>query len=190
MRAALIAFILLSVVSATAEARPIRLGVRVTPMKERPKKSPSLCPMLSLSLTDHLWVGGGYELVQDYDAILWTSELAGHKPVVLSGGRAGAWYRGGADRNGLSYSLGGIFTVAHRALSLEINPAGVDSGTYVMDFGADVTFGKVWDNFRLELFATPAWSYGNISSPAVHKNERYNAFTYRIGVELAWRIGG
>lgn len=146
--------------------------------------------MLTLSLSDHLWVGAGYELVQDYDAILWTSENTGHKPVVLSGVRAGAWYRGGSDRNGLSYSVGGIYTLANRALSLEIDPAGLESSTTVMDFGADVTFGKAWDNFRLELFATPAWSYGKINSPAVHKKESYSGFTYRMGIELAWRIGG
>jgi hypothetical protein len=189
MRIAITALTLLSICSSTAEAGPARLGVRVTPMLERPKKLPSLCPMLTLSLSDHLWIGGGYELVQDYDAIWWKSEREGHKPVVLSGIRAGAWYRGGSDRNGLSYAVGGIFTLANRAFSLEVDPVELDSSTYVMDFGADFTFGKAWDNLRLELFATPAWSVGKISSPAVHKKESYNAFTYRIGLELSWRIG-
>ena len=189
MRIGILAFVLLSICSAAAQARPLQLGVRITPMKERPRKAPSLCPMLSLSLSDHLWVGGGYELLQDYDAILWTSEIEGHKPVSLSGIRAGAWYRGGADAHGWSYGLGGILTVANRAFSLEVKPTGLDSSTTIVDFGADFSLGKVWDTFRLELFATPAWSVGNISSPAVHKNQRYNAFTYRIGVDLSWRFG-
>ena len=189
MRLAAIALLALSLGSITAEASPVQVGVRVTPMKERPRKALSLCPMLSLALGDHLWVGGGYELLQDYDAILWTSEREGHKPISLSGVRVGAWYRGGADRHGWTYGVGGIFTLAHRAVSLEIKPTGLDSGTYVMDFGADFSVGWAWQTFRLELFATPAWSFGTISSPAVHKDERYNAFTYRIGVDLAWRFG-
>lgn len=189
VRIGILALVLVAIGSATAQARPVQLGVRITPMKERPRQAPSLCPMLSVSLGEHLWVGGGYELLQDYDAILWTSETTGHKPISLSGLRAGAWYRGGADSSGLTFGVGGIFTVANRAFSLEVKPTGLDSSTYVMDFGADFSLGKVWNSFRLELFATPAWSIGRISSPAVHKNERYNAFTYRIGVDLSWRFG-
>jgi hypothetical protein len=189
MRITALALVVLSMCAGAAEARPMQLGVRITPMKERPRKAPSLCPMLSVALSDHLWIGGGYELLQDYDAILWTSETEGHKPISLSGIRAGAWYRGGAERNGLTYGVGGIFTVANRAFSLEVRPTGLDSSSTVMDFGADFSLGKVWNSFRLEVFATPAWSIGNISSPAVHKNERYNAFTYRIGVDLSWRWG-
>jgi hypothetical protein len=189
MRIGIIALALVSIYSATAQARPLQLGVRITPMKERPRKAPSLCPMLSFSLGEHLWIGGGYELLQDYDAILWTSETEGHKPISLSGIRAGAWYRGGAEANGLTFGVGGIVTVANRAFSLEIKPSGLDSSTTFVDFGADLSLGKVWSTFRLELFATPAWSIGKISSPAVHRDESYNAFTYRIGVDLSWRWG-
>jgi hypothetical protein len=189
MRLAVATLLALSLWAAAAEARPAQLGVRVTPMRERPRDTISLCPMLSLSLGEHLWVGAGYELIQDYDVIWWKSDLEGHKPITLSGIRAGAWYRGGADRNGFSYGVGGIYTLANRLFSLESKPSGLDSGTYVMDFGGDASAGWIWNEFRLELFATPAWSYGKISSPAIHKDETYSAFTYRVGVELSWRLG-
>jgi hypothetical protein len=175
----------LSVLGQTAQARQLSVDMRLTPMFERPNDTPSLCPMLALSLTDHWWVGAGYELLQDYDAIVWTSETFGRKPVNLSGIRAGTWYRGGASRQGMSFSVGGVLTFANRAFSLGASPAGLDNRTYFVDFGADLTFGRTWDVFRLELFATPAWSYGRVSSPAIHKDERYSAFTYRVGAALA-----
>ena len=42
---------------------------------------------------------------------------------------------------------------------------------------------------RVEGFATPARSLGRVTSPAVHKEERYSAFTYRFGVALAILVG-
>jgi hypothetical protein len=47
----------------------------------------------------------------------------------------------------------------------------------------------VYHWFRFEIFATPAWSYGQVASPAVHKTERYSAFTYRFGVAMAIVVG-
>jgi len=47
----------------------------------------------------------------------------------------------------------------------------------------------VWQSVRVEGFATPAWSLGRVTSPAVHKEERYSAFTYRFGVALAILVG-
>jgi hypothetical protein len=134
----------------------------------------------------------GYELIQDYDAILWTSELEGHKPIVMSGVRAGAWYRGGPPRHGLTWAAGGLLTLATPALSLaqspdglDDHPNGLDGHTTILDLGADVTLGHVWEGFRLEAFATPAWSCGVVRSPAIWKEETYSAFTYRFGVSLA-----
>jgi hypothetical protein len=150
---------------------------------------PSICPMLALSLSEHWWVGAGYETLQDYDAILWTSETEGHKPIAMSGIHAGTWYRGGAHRNSMTYSVGGLLTFAHPVFSIDPKPAGINSDTSVVDFGVDLTWGHVWQTFRLEFFATPAWSYGQVSSPAVHKSERFSAFTYRVGVALAVRLG-
>jgi hypothetical protein len=170
---------------APAQAGQLSIDLRLTPMFERPNDTPSLCPMLAFSLTEHWWVGGGYEFLQDYDAIVWTTATSGHKPVNLAGIRAGTWYRGGASHDGMSFSAGGLLTFANRALALDASPAALDNRTYVVDFGADLTFGRTWRVFRLELFATPAWSYGRVSSPAIHRDERYSAFTYRVGLGLA-----
>jgi hypothetical protein len=177
------------VVSRRAEARQVSVEVRLTPPLERPGLAPSLCPMLALSLGQHWWVGGGYELVQDYDAVLWTSENEGHKPLVMSGLRAGTWYRGGASHDGLTFSLGGLLTFANSAFAVDPSPRGIDSDTSVIDFGADLTFGRVGRSLRFELFATPAWSYGRVTSPAIHRQEHYSAFTYRIGLALALVLG-
>ena len=145
--------------------------------------------MLALSFDRRWWFGVGYELIQDYDAVLWKSELEGHKPLVMSGIRAGAWYRGGALRQGLTYSMGGILTYANPATSLEGKPTGIDSDTSVMDFGADFTLGRVWESFIIQLFATPAWSRGRVVSKAVHRTDTYSAFTYRVGGALVFIFG-
>jgi hypothetical protein len=172
-----------------AEAMAVSIELRHTPMRVRPKDLPSLCPMLALSPLAHLWIGAGYELIQDYDAVLWTSEYEGRKPIAMSGLRAGAWYRGGDSRDGLTFAAGALLTYANPATSSGATPRGIDSGTSIIDFGADISIGRVWQHFRLELFATPAWSYGHVSSPAVHKKERFSAFTYRFGGAIAFLFG-
>jgi hypothetical protein len=172
-----------------ANATQVSFELRHTPMRIRPNDTPSLCPMLALSLSDHWWAGTGYELVQDYDAVLWTSQYVGHKPIVMSGIRAGTWYRGGPSRDGMAYSIGGLFTFASPALSPDRSPKGIDNGTWIVDFGADFTLGYVWTRVRLGVFATPAWSYGRVSSPAVQRSERYSAFTYRVGLAFAVALG-
>lgn len=172
-------------VSPAARAAQLSIDMRLTPFVERPSDKASLGVLLGFAPGKHWWAGVGYELVQDYDAILWTSEYEGHKPVVMSGLRAGGWYRGGALREGLTYSAGGLLTFANRSFSVDPSPRQLDNATYVVDFGADFTFGRLWEIFRLELFATPTWSYGRIASPARHTDQRYRGFTYRIGLALA-----
>ena len=193
MRQVMIAALLLSglveVVPRPAEATEATIELRQTPILVRPNGTPSLCAMLALSLTDHVWAGAGYEWVQDYDAILWTSETEGHKPIVLSGLRAGAWYRGGAARRAFTWAAGPLFTFANPAISLASPHKPLDNGTSFFDFGLDFYVGHVWQSVRIEGFATPAWSVGRVVSPAVHKEENYSAFTYRFGVALAILMG-
>ena len=184
-------FLLLSLVGVAprrAEATEVTIELRNTPPLVRPDKFPSLCAILALSLSEHVWAGAGYEWIQDYDAILWTSEAEGHKPIVMSGLRAGAWYRG-VDERAFTWAAGPLFTFANPAFSIAHSPETLDSGTSVFDFGVDFSIGRVWRGIRVEGFATPAWSLGRVTSPAVHKEERYNAFTYRFGVALAVLVG-
>jgi hypothetical protein len=180
---------LVEVAQRQAEATEMTIELRLTPPLVRPNDTPSLSPMLAFSLSEHWWVGAGYQFLQDYDAILWTSENAGHKPIVMSGISAGAWYRGGATHNGTSLAAGGLFTFANPSISFGHSPGTLESGTTVVDFGADFSIGHMWQGFRLEAFATPAWSLGRVASPAIHKNELLSAFTYRIGVALAILVG-
>jgi hypothetical protein len=187
--AALLVSGLVGVAPRRAEAAGMTIELRHTPILVRPNGTPSLCPLLAFSLSEHIWAGAGYELIQDYDAILWTYENEGHKPIVMSGIRAGAWYRGGAAHRAFTWAAGPLFTFANPAISLAHSPGALDSGTSVVDFGADFSIGHVWQGFRLEGFATPAWSLGKVASPAIHKEERYSAFTYRIGVALAILVG-
>jgi len=180
---------LVGVAPRRAEATQVSIEVRNTPPLVRPDGTPSLCGILALSLTERWWVGAGYEWVQDYDAILWTSETEGHKPIVMSGIRAGAWYRGGAAQRAFTWAVGPLFTFANPAISLVSPHKPLDSGTSFFDFGFDFSIGHVWQNVRVEGFATPAWSIGRVVSPAVHKVESYSAFTYRLGVALAFLLG-
>jgi hypothetical protein len=187
---------LVGIVPRSVQAKQLAIELRHTPILVRPNNTPSLCPMLALQLPQHFWAGAGYELVQDYDAIYWTSELEGHKPIVMSGVRAGAWYRGGPAQHGMSWSAGGLLTLATPSWSLVRSPEGLgddvnglDGHTTIIDFGADLTLGYVWERFRLEAFATPAWSIGVVRSPAIWKEEDYSAFTYRFGVSLAILVG-
>jgi hypothetical protein len=180
---------LLEIAPLRAEATEMTIELRHTPPLVRPNGTPSLCAMLAFSLTERLWVGAGYEWVQDYDAILWTSANEGHKPIVMSGISAGAWYRGGAAQRAFTWAAGPLFTFANPAFSIARSPTTLDSDTSVVDFGFDFSIGHVWQGVRVEGFATPAWSLGRVVSPAVHKTERYNAFTYRLGVALAILVG-
>ncbi|HEX7500362.1 MAG TPA: hypothetical protein VF524_08655 [Polyangia bacterium] len=193
MRQLVIAVLLLlgfvEVAPRRAEATEVTIEVRHTPPLVRPDKVPSLCAILALSLSEHVWAGAGYEWIQDYDAILWTSETEGHKPIVMSGIRAGAWYRGGGAERAFTWAAGPLLTFANPAFSIAHSPGTLDSGTSVFDFGVDFSIGHVWQSVRVEGFATPAWSLGRVTSPAVHKEERYNAFTYRFGVALAVLVG-
>jgi hypothetical protein len=172
-----------------AEATEMTVEMRSTPPFVRPNGTPGLCSILALSLTEHLWVGAGYELIQDYDAILWTSETEGHKPIVMSGISAGAWYRGGGTDHAFTWAAGPLFTFANPAISLATPHKPLDSGTSFFDFGADFSIGHVWQSVRVEGFVTPAWSVGRVVSPAVNKRESYSAFTYRFGVALAFPLG-
>jgi hypothetical protein len=175
--------------SRAAGERPA-LEMRLSPPPTyRPFGMPSLGLMVKIPITKHWLVGGGYEIIQDYDAILWNSDREGHKPVVMSGLRVGAWYRGGAVRDGFTWSAGGLFTYSNSSVSLVTNPKGLDGSTYVVDTGAELSLGNVWQEVRIELFVIPAWSYGHIFSPAMHKGERYNDFTFRYGVTLAILFG-
>ena len=189
MRGLIIATLLVSglvgVAPRRSEATQMSIELRLTPPLVRPYDFPSICPMLAFSLTEHVWAGAGYEWLQDYDAILWTSENEGHRPIEMSGIRAGAWYRGGAAQRAFTYSVGPLFTFANPAISLASPHKALDSGTSVFDVGADFTIGHVGQSVRIEGFATPAWSLGRVVSPAVHRVEHYSAFTYRIGVALA-----
>jgi len=172
-----------------AEATEVTIELRNTPPLVRPDDFPSLCALLAFSLSEHIWAGAGYELIQDYDAILWTYENEGHKPIVMSGIRAGGWYRGGPAHHGMTWAAGPLFTFANSAISYGHSPQTLDRGTYVFDLGADVSIGHVWQGFRLEAFATPAWSLGRVSSPALGTHENYSAFTYRFGMALAILVG-
>jgi len=87
---------------------------------------PSLCPMLAF-LADRALVGrrGITELLQDYDAILWTRKTKDTKPIVMSGIRAGAWYRGKPVYDALSWAAGPLFTFANPAISNGHSPEGL-----------------------------------------------------------------
>jgi hypothetical protein len=173
----------------TARATQVALELRHTPFVVRPNHTPSLCPMLALSPVRHWWIGAGYELVQDYDAILWKSDKEGHKPIVLSGLRLGSWYRGGQEHHGTTVLIGAIVTVANSAFSLPASPTGITHETFIVDLGIDLAVGRVWKTTVFSVFMTPAWSVGRIASPAVHRTESYNAITLRLGGALTFLFG-
>jgi hypothetical protein len=133
-------------------------------------------------------VGGGYELLQDYGADVLTSNDTSGSPMILSGVRLGGWYRGGAARRDISFAAGALVTLSHTSLSIAKVPSALDSGTYIFDFGLDLSVGHVWDKFRLEVFVLPAWSVGRISTPAMTSPQRWSGFTPRVGLALAWVI--
>jgi hypothetical protein len=183
----LVAAALVGLRPGTAQATGLALELRHTPMRIRPMDLPSLCLMVSFSPTERLWIGVGYELIQDYDAIAWKSEYEGYKPIAMSGIRAGAWYRGGPAHWGFSWAIGPLFTYASPAISDGGKYLGSD--TYVLDLGGDASAGYVWGRVRLSGFGTPAWSLGRIVSPAVDSKERYSAFTWRVGLAFAVLFG-
>jgi hypothetical protein len=165
------------------------IEMRVSPPWLRPNGTPGLGAIVALPLTEHLWLGGGYELIQDYDAILWYSELEGHKPIVMSGVRAGAWYRGGAVDQGMTWAAGGLVAFSSSVISLSRKPDKLDHGTFVVDVGPDLCFGNVRRGLRVELFATPAWSFGRVASTPIHSTETVSTFTYRVGVAFTILLG-
>lgn len=144
---------------------------------------------MAVPVSRHLWLGGGYELVQDYDAVLWTAKDTGHKPIVLSAVHAGVWYRGDSGEPGLTWAIGGLVTFANSTLSLVAAPNGIDRGTYVLDVGPDLSIGRSRNGVRIEVFVTPAWSWGRVASPAVGTSEGLSRFTYRVGVAFAVGVG-
>jgi hypothetical protein len=171
-----------------AENARASVELRITPPFVRAGGIPSLCPMLALPVANHWLVGGGYELLQDYGADVLTSNDTSSSPMILSGVRLGGWYRGGAARQAKSFAVGGLITLSHPSLSIARVPAALDGGTYILDFGLDLSIGHVWDKFRLEFFVIPAWSVGRISTPAMTSPKRWSGFTPRLGLALAWVI--
>jgi hypothetical protein len=166
------------------------IELRLTAPFLRPVDAPSLGGLLALPVSGHLWVGGGFELLQDYDVELWTGPTYKHWPVVMSGLRAGAWYRGGVPQWGRTYAVGGIVTVANPVFSPASSPDELGRGSFAVDVGPDLSFGHVWKGFRFEVFATPAWSWGRFTSTTMPLNvEHMSKFTYRIGVGFAILIG-
>lgn len=170
-----------------AHATELALELRHTPMRIRPMGLPSLCLLVAFSPREHFWVGVGYELIQDYDAIAWASAYEGRKPVHMEALRAGAWYRGGPAHWGFTWAVGPLVTVGSPVIGDGSRYLGRD--TYVVDFGGDGSAGYVWGRVRLTAFATPAWSRGRIVSPAVERSERYSAFTWRVGLAFAVLFG-
>jgi hypothetical protein len=168
----------------------LSIEFRLTPPFTRPNDFPSLGYILAVSPMEHLWIGGGYELTQDYDAVLWNSEREGHKPLVFSGARLGAWYRAGADRCGWTFAAGPLLTYANKWITYgSAEPVGITSDTYVLDFGIDLSLGYIWQTVRFEPFFTPAWSHGRIASPGANRVDNYDAFTWRTGLSLAVVFG-
>jgi hypothetical protein len=183
--------LILPVLGLGSEASPARAAdgartsveVRVTPPAARPLGAPSLCPMLAVPVAEHWLVGGGYELLQDYDATILNEDM-GASPVWMSGIRLGAWYRGGVTRDGLSFGVGAMATFSHPRVSVIKVSGGLDNRTYIFDLGLDLSLGHTWENFRLEAFFLPAWSVGRFSTD--RQSDRWNGFTPRFGTALAW----
>lgn len=148
---------------------------------------------LALAVTEHVWVGAGYEIVQNHDATIWKSSNLGYKPIVLSAIRAGCWYRGGEQRHGVTYAIGPAVSYANAAISLGTSPSswtsGLDNGTYFVDSGPDMSIGVVGTRGRIEAFLTPAWSYGRVASPAISQVERLHTFAVRFGVAFSLIFG-
>jgi hypothetical protein len=187
--------LLSSALARPAQATEVSLEVRQTLVQ--PKNTPGsvLAPTgtLALTVTEHVWLGVGYELVQNHDAVLWSSDLRGDRPISLSAIRVGAWYRGGEGRHALTYAIGPLLTYANAAISLDASPSALNThrntDTYFLDAGADLSIGYVGRRGRVEVFMTPAWSYGRVVSPDVGKSERHSAFEARIGVAFALMVG-
>lgn len=142
--------------------------------------------MLALPVANHWLVGGGYELLQDYDATIDTSSDTSESPVLMSGIRLGGWYRGGAARNGLSFAVGALVAFSNPSVSVIKASRALDNESYILDFGLDFSVGHGWEDFRLEGFFLPAWSVGRFST--AERSQRWNGFTPRFGVALAWLL--
>ncbi len=170
--------------SVRAEGPRTTLELRISAPFVRTLRAPSLCPMVTVPLAGRWYVGGGYELLQDYDVDVQTSEDTGVGDMVMSGIRAGAWYRGGVDRRGVWFAGGVVVTGSHPYMSMVRVPGELDAGAYAVDLGVDISAGYTWDQFRLALFALPAWSFGQTSSTAQPVDRRFDELNLRVGVGL------
>jgi hypothetical protein len=180
--------------SRPARATQVSFEVRQTLVQTVATPSSFVAPTgtLAVTVTEHFWVGAGYDMVQNHDAIFWRSDMRGQKPIALSAIRVGSWYRNGETRHGLTYAIGPLITYANLAISLDASPSafdGLSSKTYFIDSGADMSIGYVGRRGRVEAFMSPAWSYGRLVSPAVGKDEHTSALVVRIGVAFALLIG-
>jgi hypothetical protein len=191
--ATLVLALVVSLAARTAQAdetwRPT-IELRLSTPFLRPMDTPSLGGLLAFPVRGNLWIGGGFELLQDYDVELWTGPTNKRWPVVMSGLRAGAWYRGGAPQWGRTYAVGGLVTVSNPYFSPASSPDELGKDSVAIDLGPDLSFGYVWRTFRFEMFATPAWSWGRFTSSTMPANvEHMSRFTYRIGIGFAILLG-
>jgi hypothetical protein len=177
--------------SRPAQATQISLELRHTLVQTKmtPEVLVALTGTAALAVTEHFWVGGGYELIQNHEGILWKTDKRGETPITLSAIRAGFWYRNGEGPPGLTYAVGPLVTYANRAFAFSPSPQGLDNDTYFVDFGADMSFGYLGRRARIEAFITPAWSLGRVVSPAVDKEEHHSAFVVRMGLAFALMFG-
>lgn len=185
------AFVLLLLVPSSTHAEEghrASIELRVRPPVIRQLGTPSLCPMLAIPLSTNILLGGGYELIQYYDETVRISNDELGSPLLLSGLRLAAWYRGGATKHGMSYSAGPNLTFSHPSISLVKSPKNLDAGTYAFDVGMDLSLGYVWDTFRLEAAILPAWSFGRITTAGYGGEVRFSGPTVRIALGLAWLL--
>jgi hypothetical protein len=144
--------------------------------------------MVAIPLARNILLGAGYELIQFYDESVRMSEDEMGSPLLLSGLRVSAWYRGGAIAQGPSYAVGPSVTFSHPSFSLVKSPKRLDGGTYAFDLGMDLSLGYVWDTFRLEAVLLPAWSFGRTSTAGYQGGSRFSGPTQRIAISLAWLL--
>jgi hypothetical protein len=194
VRSCVLVVVLLSsmpLLSRPAQATEVSLDLRQTLVQPKSTPESVVFPTLTLALAigEHVWVGAGYEMAQNHDAVFFRSELSGERPISLSAIRVGCWYRGGERRYGLTYAIGPLVTYANTAISLGTSPSGVGNDTYFVDAGADMSIGYVGRRGRVEAFMAPARSYGRVVSPAAGKTEHPSAFVARIGVAFTLLLG-
>lgn len=177
-----------------AQATEVALDLRQTLVQNKSTPESVIFPTLTFAVTvsEHVSVGAGYEMVQNHDAILWKSDSSGKKPISLSAIRVGCWYRGGEKRHGLTLAAGPIVSFANAAISLDTSPTAYDgfgSDSYFVNTGVDMSIGYVGRHGRVEVFMTPSWVYGRVVSPAVGRPQTLNAVEARIGVSFTLLLG-